>query len=185
MGGGAQLQDAAAALVASRAQFLRFLERRIGDRAVAEDVLQEAFLRTTQRRFELRRGESSVAWFYRVLRNAVIDHFRRHASASRGLAALASELEDEVEPPPELRNVTCRCVARLATTLKPKYADALRRIEVDDVAVKDFAAEAGITRGNAALRVFRAREALRQKVMHTCGACAARGCADCTCAQVS
>ena len=72
-------------------------------------------------------------------------------------------------------------MSTLAETLKPEYAVALKRIEVDGVAVKDFAAEAGITSNNSAVRVFRAREALRQQVRKSCGTCATHGCVDCTC----
>ena len=39
----------------------------------------------------------------------------------------------------------CRCVAQMADTLKPEYADALRRIEVERVPVKDHADAAGIS----------------------------------------
>jgi RNA polymerase sigma-70 factor (ECF subfamily) len=41
-------------------------------------------------------------------------------------------------------------VARLAEALEPEYADALRRIEVDGVAVRDFAEEKGIRRNAGA-----------------------------------
>ena len=75
----------------------------------------------------------------------------------------------------------CRCVNELAATLKPEYAAALRRIEVDGLALKDFAAEAGISSSNAAVRVHRAREALRQQLARSCGTCADHGCLDCTC----
>lgn len=172
--------EVVARLVEGHRDFLSFLERRVRDRALAEDILQEAFVRGIERAGEI--GEqSAVAWFYRTLRNAVIDHYRRRGSSSRALEALARELETEVEPPPELGGAICGCVARIAETLKPEYATAIRRVEVDGISVKDFAAEAGISAGNAAVRVFRAREALRQRVKTACGTCAEHGCLDCTC----
>lgn len=173
--------EVVAALVANHREFLAFLERRVGSRALAEDILQEAFARGLDRLDSIREGDSAVAWFYRVLRNAVIDHHRRHASASRGLDAFAAELTAHGEPEPDVRGAVCRCVTRLAGTLKPEYAQALQRIEVDGVAVKDFADEAGISASNAAVRVFRAREALRKQVARSCGTCADHGCLDCTC----
>lgn len=69
----------------------------------------------------------------------------------------------------------------LAGTLKPEYASALKRIELDGLAVKDYAAEVGISSNNAAVRVFRAREALRKQVARSCGTCADHGCLDCAC----
>jgi RNA polymerase sigma-70 factor (ECF subfamily) len=168
-------------LVDNHRQFLGFLERRVGSRVLAEDILQEAFARGLDKVDQLRTEESAVAWFYRVLRNAVIDHHRRRASASRGLEAFAAELEHQPEPNSEVRDQVCRCVGDLAGTLKPEYASALQRIEVDGLAVKDYAAEAGISSSNAAVRVFRAREALRKQVARSCGTCADHGCLDCTC----
>ncbi|HEX2832479.1 MAG TPA: sigma-70 family RNA polymerase sigma factor [Thermoanaerobaculia bacterium] len=173
----------AAQLVEKQDEFLGFLERRLGDRALAEDILQDAFIKSIEKEESVRDDESSVAWFYRLLRNAVIDHFRRSGARNRALELLARELQDAVEPPPEIHGAICSCVSRLANELKPEYAEAIRRIEIDGVAVHDFAHESGITPNNASVRAFRAREALRRKVQTTCGACAEDGCADCTCAH--
>lgn len=60
-------------LVENHRQFLAFLERRVGSRAMAEDILQEAFVRSMGKLDTLRSDESAVAWFYRLLRNAIID----------------------------------------------------------------------------------------------------------------
>ncbi len=175
-------EDAAAlgALVASHRDFLAFVERRVRDRALAEEIVQDALVRNLDRLGEIR--ESAVGWFYRVLRNAIIDHTRRRAANDRRLEALAAELESTADEP-ELRNTVCRCVSRLARTLKPEYADALQRIDVDESAVKDYADQAGISARNAGVRVFRAREALRKQVARACGTCAEHGCLDCTCGQ--
>lgn len=173
--------EVVAALADSHRAFLGFLVKRVGRREVAEDLLQEAFARSLAHLPALGSAESAVAWFYRVLRNAVIDHHRRGGVSERALAALAREMEEHVEPDLDTRNAVCRCVARLSDTLKPEYARALRRVEVDGVSVQDFAAEAGITANNAGVRVFRAREALRKQVVRTCGTCAEHGCLDCAC----
>jgi RNA polymerase sigma-70 factor (ECF subfamily) len=166
-------------LVENHREFLRFVERRVGNRATAEEILQDAFVRGLDRADEIR--DSAVGWFYRVLRNAIIDHQRRKASANRRLDEFAAELETNERGNEELERVACACVGRLADTLKPEYAEALRRIEVENVAVKDYADAAGISASNAGVRIFRAREALRKQVARSCGTCAAHGCLDCTC----
>ncbi len=173
--------DPAAVLIENQRAFLRFVERRLGDRALAEDIVQEAFVRSADKLSTLTDEESVVAWFYRVLRNAVIDHYRRHAAKDRKLEAFAAELETTAASTAEVQRAVCQCVSTLAGTLKPEYAEALRRVELDGVSVKDYAAEVGITSNNAAVRVFRAREALRKQVVRSCGACAEHGCLDCTC----
>jgi RNA polymerase sigma factor (sigma-70 family) len=172
---------ALARLVESHRDFLRFLERRVGSRAVAEDLLQAAFVRAAEKGGALRDGEALIGWFYRVLRNAVIDHGRRRATADRAVTALAAELVDVEEPPEAWREVACRCVLQLAANLKPEYAEALARVEVDGQAVKDFAAERGLAPNTASVRLKRAREALRREVAASCGTCAEHGCLDCAC----
>ena len=168
-------------LVDNHKNFLGFLERRTGNKALAEDLLQEAFARGIERIDSLREGESVVAWFYRTLRNAVIDHHRRNQAATRALGSFAQEIENSEKPSFEVEQAVCRCVLGLADTLKPDYAEAIRRIEIDGVPVKQFAEEQGISASNAAVRVFRAREALRRQVAVCCGTCAEHGCLDCTC----
>lgn len=170
-------------LVENHRQFLAFLERRLNDRALAEDILQDAFVRSIEKQDALREQESAVAWFYRILRNSIIDHYRGAGTRSKALELLAREMADAVEPPPELRDEICGCIVRLAETLKPEYADALRRVEIEGVPVQTFAAEAGISANNASVRVFRAREALRKQVKSSCGTCAEHGCTDCQCAK--
>ncbi|MBK6406096.1 MAG: hypothetical protein IPF66_14245 [Holophagales bacterium] len=82
----------------------------------------------------------------------------------------------------ELAREVCRSVGRIATgDLNQKYAEALRGVEVEGLSLKDFAEKAGITPNNAAVRVHRAREALRKRLVSTCSSCAAKGCTDCTC----
>ena len=170
-------------LVQNHRDFLRYVERRVGNRAVAEEILQEAFVRSLERHDEIR--DSLVGWFYRVLRNAVIDHQRRQTVANRRLDEFAAELEATGDSGEELPNVVCACVGQLAGTLKPEYADALRRIDVDQVPVKDYAQAQGISASNAGVRIFRAREALRKQVARSCGTCAEHGCLDCTCGTVA
>jgi RNA polymerase sigma factor (sigma-70 family) len=173
--------EVVSALVGNHRDFLSFLEKRVGDRALAEDILQDGFVRGLPKLGTLERDESVTAWFYRILRNAVIDHHRRRAAVDRKLSSFAAELEQHVEPEGDVLGAVCQCVGQLAGTLKPEYADALRRVEVDGVKVKDYAVEAGITSNNAAVRVFRAREALKKQIERSCGTCADHGCLDCSC----
>lgn len=167
-------------LVDNHRAFLRYLERRIGDRTVAEDILQDAFVRSLDRVASVPE-EGVVPWFYRVLRNAVIDRYRRRGAEERALAAFTRELADAEVPSGDMQEQICACVGRLARTLKPEYAAALRAVDLGDLPVKAFAEAAGLTASNAAVRLFRAREALRKQVARSCGTCAEHGCRDCSC----
>jgi RNA polymerase sigma-70 factor (ECF subfamily) len=175
--------EVVAALVANHREFLRFVEKRTGNRALAEEILQDAFVRSLGRTDEIE--ESAVGWFYRVLRNAVVDHQRRQQVAHRRLDAFAGELATQGNGEDELARTVCACVARLAAGLKPEYAHALRHIDVEGLAVKDYAVTAGISASNAGVRVFRARAALKKAMAASCGTCAEHGCYDCSCESSS
>ena len=171
-----------AVLLQNQARFLAFLERRMGSREQAEEALQEALVKGVQRHGDLQQEERAVAWFYRVLRNTMNDHFRRQASRR------AREVDDEQvwdtlahDGDQELRDLVCACVGPLLDTLKPEYADILRAVELQDEPVKDYGARRGISASNAGVRVFRARRALLAQVQRSCGACATHGCIECHC----
>lgn len=168
-------------LLAHRDEFLRFVEKRVDSRTMAEDILQSAFVRGIEKQSALRDEESAVAWFYRLLRNAVIDHYRSQGSLNRVFGEWPEDLDVPGEPLDFVKNEICRCVAHVLEELKPEYGEALRKVDIDEGAIKDFAESSGISVNNAAVRVHRAREALRKQVMRTCGSCAEHRCIDCRC----
>lgn len=170
-----------AALLENHRAFLRYLEGRVGDRALAEDILQDAFAKVVARPEQAPPDEAVVPWFYRTLRNAAIDQFRRRGAAGRAYEAFAREFDTHETPSAEMEGEICACVSRLATTLKPEYAEALQAIEVAGTPVKAFAEQKGLSPSNAAVRVFRARAALKKRVTESCGTCAEHGCVNCTC----
>ena len=174
--------DVLEVLVENHRRFLAFLERRVGSRVEAEDILQDAFVRSLDRGDTVRDPEAVIPWFYRLLRNAVIDHHRRRGAEDRALA-YAAGTADEAEPGADeaLRDEVCACVGALVETLKPEYATVIKRVDLDGAAVSEFAREVGITANNAGVRLHRAHEALRRQLALCCGTCATHGCLDCHC----
>jgi RNA polymerase sigma-70 factor (ECF subfamily) len=167
--------------VEAKAQFLGFLERRLGDRAAAGDMLQTAFLRLVDREAGSREDERLVPWFFQVLRNLLVDHHRRSTARERAHSALAAETPAVTEPDNPLLRSVCACVGDLAATLRPAYAEALRFVEVDEQPLPEVARRLELTPNALAVRLHRSRRALRDAVLTTCGACATHGCLDCTC----
>lgn len=170
-------------LVENHRRFLAFLERRVPTREAAEDILQDAFLRGLTKAPPLASAESIVAWFYQVLRNAIVDHHRRAGTRARALDRLARQMAPAVSPPDdaELFATVCDCVRSLVTTLTPAYAEAIRRVDLEGAGLQDFAREQGITANNAGVRLHRAHRALKRRVQQTCATCADHGCAQCSC----
>src|SRR5438067_2302701 len=117
--------EAIAQLVAGHREFLAFLERRVESRAAAEDILQAAFARGLERGAGVQ-DEKVVAWFYRVLRNSVIDHYRHRSASAKAIEAWGREFTQSQEPDATLRQEICQCVSGLLATLKPEYREALR-----------------------------------------------------------
>lgn len=174
-------EAAVRALVASHARFLAFLERRVPSRAIAEEILQEAFARGLEKAGTLREDESATAWFYRLLRNAIVDHHRRSGAERRALASVARDAEGDRADDAELMGTVCACVRELSDALKPEHADAIRSVDLEGERVVDYAARIGIRENAAAVRLHRARGALRKAVERCCGACAEHSCLDCDC----
>lgn len=169
-------------LTQRHAELVGFVEKRLRDRALAEDLVQSAYANAIEKEASLRDERAILAWFYRALRNAIVDRTRRAGAEARALELFAAELDERIDTVEANATDVCRCVLKIAEGLKPEYAEAIQRIDVDGTAVKAFAEAHGITAGNAGVRIFRAREALRRGLLAVCGECAASGCGDCTCA---
>src|ERR687892_439216 len=136
-------------LVDNHRRFLSFLERRVPSREIAEDILQDAFVRGITKAPEMTDSESIVAWFYRVLRNAIVDHYRRSGAEHRAYERVLAESDDSITPTDsELFETVCACVRDLVGTLKPEYASAIQRVDLEGAAIKAFADEQGITSNN-------------------------------------
>ena len=160
-------------------RFLQFLRARIGDAATAEDILQAAYVKALEHEAELRESESSVAWFYRILRNAVADHFRQTTIRSKAVEQIAAEWKEGYEL--ELEAETCACIREAVRELKFGYRAAIERVDLGGESMESFAAAEGTTVNNAYVRVHRARKAVAKKLMEVCGTCATHKCIDCTC----
>jgi RNA polymerase sigma factor (sigma-70 family) len=168
-------------LLAQRKRFLAFVQRRVSDHELAEDIVQAAYLRAFEHRDDFKPSESAVAWFYRLLRNAVIDNYRRHASKEKALAAWTRELKTSTQPSREVQNEVCECLGDMLEGLKPEYSEILRAVDIGEQRVQDFAEQHRLSISNAGVRVHRARAALRKQLLQLCATCAEHGCMNCTC----
>jgi len=178
----------ATALNEQRHAFKAFLAARVGSEAEAEDLLQNGLLKALQRAGELQDDTKLTAWFYQLLRHAVIDHYRSRAAGRRRDDVLGATLaalgEDITTASPEWEPQLCGCLGSVVDTLKPRHAGLLRRVDLDGESVQVAAKALGITPNNASVTLHRARAELREKLRAFCGACADGACLDCNCAPV-
>jgi RNA polymerase sigma-70 factor (ECF subfamily) len=173
-----------ARLQANHRQFLNFLTARVGNREDAEEILQDAFVRGLQKSGGIRDDESATAWFYRLLRNAITDHHRRKNAGDRAMESYARDVPDADQGfVAELERAVCACINDLIPNLKPEYADLIRQVDLGGAEVASVADQLGLTAGNARVRLYRARAALRHELERCCRTCATHGCLDCTCSR--
>jgi RNA polymerase sigma-70 factor (ECF subfamily) len=177
--------DILSSLLTRESDFRSFLRRRIADEALAEDLLQQSFLRAVQQEHAVRRPEQIMPWFYRILRNATVDYYRSRAANDRKIEAFTEELaasgSDKTPAIDELRPTICACLERLLPALRPAYADLLNRIDLNGESPASVAKDLGVTQNNLTVRLHRARQALRKSLEESCGICTKHGCINCTC----
>jgi len=162
-----------------RARFVRLARRRVSTEADAEDIVQQALLRAAERGASVDDPSRARAWFYRILRNTIVDHHRKSfTDFSRRDDADVDELSDDciVDAPS-----ACACATRLVERLRPNYADVIRRVDLDGEEPAAAAATLGISQGNLDVRLHRARKSLRAEVSAYCGVGSYRPCLDCAC----
>jgi RNA polymerase sigma-70 factor (ECF subfamily) len=169
-------------MLAHRQRLISSLADWLGS-ADAEDVLQEACLKALRNEGSLRRSESALTWFERIVRNAAIDHARHADAEHRARTSLAQDPTngDQGVAPAELHEAICRCGLALMSTLSASYADVLRRVDLEGELIADVAATSGTSPNSIRVRLHRARSALRARLLEFCGLCAERGGRSCDC----
>lgn len=173
-------------LFEAQAAFRDFIRRRVPSADIADDLLQQSLLKAVEQAHTVRKSESIVPWFYRLLRHAIIDYYRAHAADERKRDAILKELAasdaDQVPPVDHMPPEVCSCLNRLLPALRPAYADILQRVDLGGESIQSVAQELKTTPNNLTVRLHRARQALRTSLEEACGVCTKHGCLDCTCA---
>lgn len=163
--------------------FRKYLFSRVGDPAIAEDILHSFCIRVMQNGTELRNPKSAMGWLYTVLRSVLMDYYRKESSRKRGEYGYAADVavmsEDTANSEPD--EVICGCVNGLATELRADQADILRRIDFNEEPRERVSRDLGISHQNLRVRLHRARAALKNALLRHCGACCETGFRDCYC----
>ena len=136
----------------------QFIGRMIGDRTVAEDVLQTVWLRVIRSIMRLREPETWPAWVFGIARVTIVDRFR----------------EQYRQPPRDRLDEVPTADSSSEQFMLAEYLDAgLERLHpadreavvlhyLEELPVGDVAAICGVPAGTIKSRLHRARQILKQ-----------------------
>jgi RNA polymerase sigma-70 factor (ECF subfamily) len=146
---------------------LRLFLQRMGCAAdVAEDLLQETFLRMHHARGSFARGKLVAPWAYSIARNCFISHTR----SAKTRMARASVDADNIELPvgagssveeESMARQTAQVVSQVLASLTPARREAFVLLRYEGMSVAAAAQIVGISEGALKIRAFHAYEALR------------------------
>jgi RNA polymerase sigma-70 factor (ECF subfamily) len=142
-----------------------YLRRRVPDDHVADDLLQETFLRIHRGLSGLSSAERLAPWVFRIARNVLNDHYRRSTTG-------ATSLEEEPPRPDERRICACgsseQWMNELIEQLPPVFRDAVRLSELHGLRQQDVAERTGISLSAAKSRIQRGRRMLKSELERCC-----------------
>ena len=142
------------------APILNYLHRMVNDRALAEDLAQDTFIKAYNAQPDTRPNLAFKAWLYRIATNTAISQLRR-----RKIVQWIPFLADHDRPGEESveRTVTRQTdIERTLAKLPKHYAAVLLLRHYQGLSLAETAAALEITENAAKLRLFRARKAFAQ-----------------------
>lgn len=135
-----------------------FVFKRVKDKALAEDIVQDVFLKVQDKVSQLKDHEKVTAWIYRITQNTIIDHYRKK---SKSIDTHSLDWENET---PNFNECVTGYLKALLPTLPAIYREALELTELQSISQLELAERLGISYPTARSRVQRARTMLREKM---------------------
>jgi len=153
-----------------------FILHQIGDAAVAEDLLQEAFLRVIQRATDFRGDSKFTTWLYTITRNLCVDHLRKksirqHASLDAPSSVKLEKglpLIDRVanQHPGAEREVTAKRlqeqISEAVDNLPEEQREVFLMRQVQQLQFQEIATVVGVSENTVKSRMRYALERLRE-----------------------
>lgn len=150
-------------------QVYRLAYRLTGNKADAEDLTQEAFVRAFRRLDTFQPG-TMAGWLHRITTNLFLDQARRRRrlrmdSIGAAVEWLAASSEESPERQFEHGNLTADVQSAL-DALKPQYRAAVVLCDMEGLRYDEIASVLGISMGTVRSRIHRGRAALRKALAH-------------------
>lgn len=146
-------------------QLLLFILKRMPDKATAEDILQNVFLKILTNIEALKDSTKMKSWLFQITRNTIIDHYRKSKKPENSPLLLSDE--DEAKEG-DVMEVVESWVSPFINSLPEKYKEALILSELKGMSQKEMAVYLGISYAAAKTRVHRGRLLLKQKLTECC-----------------
>lgn len=152
------------AWAAHEAALRGWLQRQSGEHALAEDLLQDVFLKALRQGQRFCALENARAWLFEVARNTLTDHLR----SRRATVELPEDLiAADTEAPAPVEGLA-QCLPRVLGELSPEDRDAITCCDLEGMSQADYAARLGISLPGAKSRVQRARARLKAQLSSAC-----------------
>ena len=133
------------------------------DRAVAEDLLQQTFLKVHRARAAYVRGADPLPWIYAIGHRTFLDEARRQKRAIVNVDKEGEVPEVAAEPPPPGPDPEIAKAALAALEeLPPQQREAVILTKLDGRSIAEAAEIAGTTPGAMKVRAHRGYVALRK-----------------------
>jgi RNA polymerase sigma-70 factor (ECF subfamily) len=153
-------REAAGMLVAELSpQIYRFYLVRVRDRSLAEDLLQDFWLRIHNARHTYRSGEPLLPWMYAIARRVQIDQYRRNRK-SRTHEISSGELPEVAARENTGQNTAD--LQDLLRTLPAAQQEVILLLKVSGLTLEEAARATGTTVGAVKQKAHRAYEKLRK-----------------------
>lgn len=147
-------------------QLCRFLAVLLGDRALAQDVAQEAFTRLHRHGVKRLPPEAARLWLFRVARNLALNERKQRRVRGRLLASIAGWFRGASDSPAEalvVAEASQQASARLRALPEHQRAALLLR-ELEGLSYADIARILGVSEDKVRIDLHRARTALRAEL---------------------
>ena len=146
-------------------QLKAFISRKISDTSVADDILQDVFIKIHSNVDNLKDEQKIKGWIYQITRNSIIDYYRKRKNDNQALNdSYGYEMATEVDPDQEI----ALGLEEMVKKLPPKYAEALLLTEFKGLKQKELATKIGLSISAAKNRVQRARQMIKDDLMKCC-----------------